>query len=189
MKTRVVRISVGDAEVLLGPGKAFGSGEHETTRGCLELLGRLPGLEGATVLDVGCGTGILGIAALKLGAGSVVALDVDPKAIETARANAALNSVSDRIRLLVGDVHALGPAQFDLVLANLYGDLILSSLDSIVAHPKPGGTLLLSGIKWEERREIETGLLRRGLTLEKRVMLEEYVTIVAGREPDPMRDP
>jgi ribosomal protein L11 methyltransferase len=170
--------------VYLGPGKAFGSGEHETTGSCLGVLDSLADLEGAAVLDVGCGTGVLGLAALHLGAGRVVAFDMDPDALETTRANAALNGVSDRISVFLGDVHALRSDRFDLILANLYGDLLVASMDSLASLLTPRGRLLMSGIRWEDRFELEKSAERHGLSIRKVWMLPEYVTVLAQAARD-----
>lgn len=152
-------------------------------------MGRLPNIRGASVLDLGCGTGVLGLAALKLGARSVVALDVDPDAVRTARANAALNSAADRFRVALGGIGALGKVRFDLILANLYGDLLLSRVDSVVSHLKPGGSIVLSGIRWEDRFELTKVLEERGLTIQDILVLEGYVTLRAGRTDSAGRGP
>ncbi len=177
-------LRVGRTRVRLGRGKAFGSGEHETTRSCLHVLEHLAPAEGAAVLDVGCGTGILGIAALKLGARSVVAFDTDPDALETTRVNAGLNGVSGQMTLFLGEVHALRNVRFDLILANLYGDLLLASMRSLASLLIPGGHFLMSGIRWEDRFELETSVGRQGLSIRKVFMLPEYVTVLAraGRD-------
>jgi ribosomal protein L11 methyltransferase len=176
-------IRVGRTTVVLGPGRAFGSGDHETTGSCLRLLESLGAVEGGAVLDVGCGTGALAIAALKLGARWGVAFDADPEAARTTRANAILNGVSDRLSIFLGDVVALGlggpgRARFDLILANLYGDLLLRSMDSLSALLAPGGHFLMSGICWEDRYEMEQALGKRGIELRKTLMLEAYVTLL-----------
>jgi ribosomal protein L11 methyltransferase len=172
-------LRVGGARVRLGPGKAFGSGEHETTRSCLRVLERLPAVEGAAVLDVGCGTGVLGIAALKLGARSVVAFDTDLDALETTRANADLNGVSGHIALFLGEIRSLRNARFHLILANLYGDLLLASMGSLASLLTLEGHLLMSGIRWEDRFELEQSVEREGLSVRKVLMLTEYVTVLA----------
>jgi len=173
------RVDLGTACVWLGPARAFGSGGHETTASCLEVLRGLPGLADARVLDVGCGTGVLGLAALALGARSVVAVDTEADSIAATRENARLNGMSDRVVPILGDVLAAGRARFDLILANLYGDLILASIDEMVARLAATGRLLLSGIRWEERFEIQAALGRLGVEVHRTLMLEEYVTLLA----------
>ena len=179
MKSGQRTLRVGRTRMWLGPGKAFGSGEHETTRSCLQVLERLAAVEGAAVLDVGCGTGILGIAALILGARSVVAFDTDPDALETTRANAGLNGVSGQMKLFLGEVPALRNVRFHLILANLYGDLLLASIGSLASLMTLGGHLLMSGIRWEDRFELETSAERQGMSIRKVLMLPEYVTVLA----------
>ena len=129
----------------LEPQMAFGTGTHQSTQLCLEVLERLP-LTGRTVLDIGTGSGILAIAAAKLGAGSVLACDIDPAAIQVARANCHRNRVGQRIRLFTGEVAALAGNRFDVVLANLEGNLIRRKLNDFGQRLNPLGCLVLSGL-------------------------------------------
>ena len=132
----------GRLPLLIEPGNAFGSGYHETTQLVLEALERLP-LAGASLLDAGCGSGILAIAALKLGAGPVLGFDIDPESIENSLANARLNGVEGRFRVAeAADVE--GP--WDVVAANLIADLLGRVRDDLVRLTRPGGTLVLSGL-------------------------------------------
>lgn len=132
----------GRVRIVLDPGRAFGSGHHDTTLGCLEAVGVLD-LEGASVLDVGTGTGILAIAAARRGARHVVGVDVDEDAVEVAAANASANDVRlDLARGSVDDVHET----FDLVLANLLTHTLVELAGPLVAAVAPGGTLVTSGI-------------------------------------------
>jgi ribosomal protein L11 methyltransferase len=167
--------------VVLTPG-AFGSGEHETTRSCLELLEGLDGVRGARVLDLGCGTGVLAIAALKLGAASAVGVDDDPRAAATARRNGDLNAVVDRLVLLAGTLAAVGEASFDLVLANLYADVLLAAAEELVARCRPGAALILSGILWEHNLAVREryGALGCGVTANR--FLAEYSSMVLVRD-------
>ena len=129
----------------LEPQMAFGTGTHESTQLCLEVLERLP-LTGRTVLDIGTGSGILAIAAAKLGAESVLACDIDPVALQLARANCCRNRVDRRIRLFTGEVEALSGSRFDVVLANLDGNLIRQKLNDFGQRLDPRGRLVLSGL-------------------------------------------
>ena len=111
-------------ELILAPG-AFGSGEHETTASCLELIERMPQVRGARVLDLGSGTGILAIAALKMGARFATCVDNDPGAVRTGERNCALNHLRGSVEHLCGTLHELEVDCFDVVFANLHGDLLL----------------------------------------------------------------
>ena len=147
----------GEAVIFLEPGMAFGTGLHPTTRLCLEALeSRL--VPGWTVLDVGTGSGVLSIAAAKLGAGSAVALDADPVAVRTAGENVAMNGVADQITTyhgslpgelpdgwaqlypdLGGDLFHLEAGQFDLVLVNILAPVIIGMAPALAARLRPAG--------------------------------------------------
>ena len=162
---------------------AFGSGEHETTRSCLEELGALEHLRGARVLDLGSGTGVLAIAAVLLGARTAVCVDPDPRAVATARRNGTLNGVAGALEHVEGTLSGVGEGgRFDLVLANLYGDVLLPVLDALAARTAPGGRLVLSGVAWEYDWDVRRGLERAGCVLLRHRMLEEYSTLVASVE-------
>ncbi len=128
--------------VRLDPGLAFGTGTHPTTALCLQILESLP-VAGRTVTDYGCGSGILGIAALKLGAAHVTAIDLDPQALIATRDNAARNDVSDKISLANVDT-ALDPAY--CVMANILIGPLIELAPILTAACEPGGYILLSGI-------------------------------------------
>ncbi len=125
----------------LDPGMAFGTGSHPTTRLCLEWLCDAV-RPGCSVLDYGCGSGILGIAAARLGAGDVLGIDIDDKAIEAAASNAARNAVALRLQ------HSAAPldAAFDLVVANILTNPLCVLAPSIAARIAPGGRVALSGV-------------------------------------------
>ncbi len=138
-------IALPDGQLLhIIPRQAFGSGEHATTRLMLTLLAQLAPLAGATVIDAGCGTGILGIAALKLGAARVFAYDIDEWSVRNAQDNFALNGQTGEIAL--GDARCLADApQASVLLANINRNILLADLPAFAAHLQPGGHLLLSG--------------------------------------------
>ncbi len=162
------------------PRGAFGSGEHETTRSCLEVIERLPNLEGARVLDVGSGTGILSVAALKLGAAAALCVDIDAKAAATNRLTAKMNDVSERTTVILGYLEVITEHPHDLIVANLYGDVLLEIAPSIVSFLAPGGKIVLSGIAWEYAfpvRQLFESLGRHKL---EEKWLEEFVTMVFG---------
>ena len=133
--------------VVIDPGMAFGTGGHETTRACLEYIEELSGgLQGAAFLDMGCGSGILSIAAAKLGFGDVEGFDVDPCAVAAAEENAERNGVGVPYRrFALGRRNPEKPARkYDLVVANILGPLLVRFADEICAYV--GGRLVISGI-------------------------------------------
>jgi len=174
--------------VILGRGRAFGSGEHETTRSCLEEMEHIPIFPNSKVLDLGCGTGILSIAAAKMGALSITALDPDPEAIKTTISNIQLNRVKKIVHPLQGELEALDRENFDLIMANLYGDIVLTLAGKFPSFLKPGGYLLLSGIQYEYSYEVRAAITKSGCQLIKSKYLEEYVTLIFKKKPDPCRE-
>ncbi|HHQ4774745.1 TPA: 50S ribosomal protein L11 methyltransferase [Aeromonas veronii] len=140
--------------VMLDPGLAFGTGTHPTTALCLQWLDGLD-LTGKTVVDFGCGSGILGIAALKLGAARVIGIDIDPQAIQASRDNAARNGVADQIELYLPadqpqDVEA------DVVVANILAGPLRELAPLIAGHGKAGSLMALSGVLESQAPELET---------------------------------
>ncbi len=135
--------------LILDPGMAFGTGSHPTTRLCLEWLERSVTTD-CTVLDYGCGSGILAIAAARLGAGKVAGVDIDPQAVESAYANAERNGVS----ALFSDSTQPVAGEYDLVVANILSNPLRVLAPAICAHVKSGGQLALSGILRDQADEI-----------------------------------
>jgi ribosomal protein L11 methyltransferase len=133
-----------DKLVVLEPGRAFGTGLHETTSIVAQVLADTK-LAGATVLDVGCGSGILALVALRLGAARALAIDVDPDAVAVTRENAARNGVQDRVTADVTPVQDV-PGTFPVVVANIESGPLIALAPAIVARIAPGGRLVLSGI-------------------------------------------
>lgn len=129
----------------LDPGLAFGTGTHETTRLCLMALERYI-KEGGTVLDVGCGSGILAVAALLLGAKSATGVDIDELAVKTARENAELNGVSSRFEALCGNLTDRVGGTYDIVFANIVADAILLLSEDISSFMKKDSVYIMSGI-------------------------------------------
>ncbi len=163
---------------LVVPLGAFGSGEHETTASCLEELEELAPFDGMRALDVGCGTGILALAALRLGADCAVGVDISAKAAVTTRRSACLNQLGDRIAVVLGPLDAVKPAGYGLVLANLHGDLLLELAESIVAAAGPTAPIVLSGIAWEYAFPVREEFTSLGCNLVRERWLEEYLTLV-----------
>ncbi|MBS1189099.1 MAG: ribosomal protein [Rhodocyclaceae bacterium] len=135
--------------LILDPGMAFGTGSHPTTRLCLEWLEKNV-TPGCTLLDYGCGSGILAIAAARLGAGTVAGVDIDPQAVEAARANAERNGVSARF----ADSAESLAGEYDVVVANILSNPLKVLAPAICSHVRPGGRLALSGILAEQAEEI-----------------------------------
>lgn len=158
------------AVIILDPGLSFGTGHHPTTSFCLgEIVRASHGqTDQKSVLDIGTGSGILALAAAKLGCHPVQAFDFDPEAVRIARANAQLNGVASRIRITRGDVTRLPahPAkQFTLVCANLISNLLIAERKKITAQLRPGGTLVLAGILATEFGEVQRAFESLGLHL------------------------
>lgn len=135
----------GEYVIDMDPGMAFGTGTHATTRLCLKLMENYL-VPGTRVLDIGTGTGILAIAAAMLGSGEVLALDIDPQAVEVARENIRKNAVEKRVRVHEADLTKGVDFQADIVVANLMADLVIRLSQHVQAHMTPGGVFISSGI-------------------------------------------
>ncbi|MBQ9674114.1 MAG: 50S ribosomal protein L11 methyltransferase [Ruminococcus sp.] len=135
----------GRTVINLDPGLAFGTGTHETTSLCLSVLEKIVS-EGKTVLDVGCGSGILAIASLLLGAESAVGVDIDELAVKTSKENAKLNNVSERFTAIHGSFTEKVEGKFDIVVANIVADAIIFLSDSVKQFMKDDSVYIMSGI-------------------------------------------
>ena len=172
----------GEVVIAMDPGMAFGTGHHPTTRMCLAELDRLvkPGM---SVLDVGTGSGILTIAAAKLGAGRIHALDVDAVAIRAARANVRANKLRRTVRLerraLSADAEP--PGEFDLVIANLYTNVIVNLANALAAHARADGLLVVSGIMADRAGEVELALNAAGCALLRTERQGDWAALVARK--------
>lgn len=147
----------GDAVLWLDPGLAFGTGNHETTRLCVERLVTLAeerGVDGR-VIDAGCGSGILALSAARLGFRDVVGFDNDPEAVRVSEENAALNGLAGRVRFLVGDlISGLAHREAEIVLANIQADVLMRHGRELVQAVARGGVLVLSGILAHENAKV-----------------------------------
>ena len=151
-------------KLILDPGLAFGTGGHETTSLCLEALDeRVMG--GERVLDIGTGSGILAIAALKLGAGSAEGVDIDPVAVRTAGENAALNGVADKLTVLVGDLSDKASGRYDIITANIVANAIISLAPAVPGLMAENATFIASGIIDSRKDEVIAGLEKAGLSV------------------------
>ena len=183
------RAEPGDVVLALDPGMAFGTGLHPTTRLCLAGIERWSDLglvEGARVLDVGTGSGILAIAAAKLGARSVLGVDTDPIAVEATAANARRNRLARRVVAARGSV-PVGAAMtarwgpFDLVLANLIASLLVELAGALADSVRPGGRLLASGIFIDREPEVVAAFQAVGLRILDREQQTDWVVLDVER--------
>ncbi len=172
-----------DVVLALDPGMAFGTGLHPTTRLCLAALEPLANdgrLAGARVLDVGCGSGILAIAAMKLGAAKALGLDTDPIAIEATIANARRNRLARRIHARAGSLPS-GEPRFDVVVANLIAGVLVTLAPSLRDELHPGGTLVASGIFVDRENEVRTAFEAAGLEVAHRSDEGDWVALEVRR--------
>ncbi|HVS54389.1 MAG TPA: 50S ribosomal protein L11 methyltransferase [Opitutaceae bacterium] len=167
------RLPAGDAVLWLDPGLAFGTGNHETTRLCVERLATLAEERGAAigaddasapagrVIDAGCGSGILALSAMLLGFRDVAGFDNDPEAVRVSEENAALNGLTGRGRFFVGDlVSGFRGERADIVLANIQADVLMRFARELVGAVAPGGALVLSGILANENAAVREAFER-----------------------------
>ncbi len=174
----------------LDPGLAFGTGSHATTAMCLTAMQELE-LQGAQVLDLGCGSGILGIAALLLGAEHATGCDIDPKSPDIAGENAALNGIGpDRFTAFYGDVldsrglgGKLNPGGYQLVLANIVADVIIALAPAARRFLAPGGHFITSGIIDGREEEVRAALEAAGFRIQKHLRRENWSAFICeGKE-------
>ena len=150
----------------LDPGMAFGTGTHETTYLCLEVLDKsIKG--GERVLDVGTGSGILGIGAILLGAGEVEGIDIDPTAVKVAKENAQLNGVADKFKIIVGDLSDKATGKYDIIVANIVANAVMMLSETIKNFLKEGGLYITSGIIDTRKDEVVAKLQSLGLKILK----------------------
>jgi ribosomal protein L11 methyltransferase len=170
-----------DVIVELDPGMAFGTGLHPTTRMCLVFLeDRVT--RGSRVLDVGTGSGILSIAAAKLGAGEVLALDLDPVAVDTAGRNVAANHAEYVVRVLRGSLEAdTGRNHFDLICINILAEVISDLALALAAVLRPGGVIIASGILDFKSDDVVEALKASGIVVSEKMQEEDWVAIVGAR--------
>ena len=175
-------IGPGEVELRLDPGMAFGTGLHPTTRGCLTLLQQVSPMPPA-VLDVGSGSGILALAALRLGAVQAVCWDTDPVAIEATLANAAANGLAGQVTAHPGTLPAepMDGVRYELVLANLVAAVLIELAAPLAAHVAPGGTLLASGIIDGRADEVLAALTAAGFIVEERLGDGDWVSVELRR--------
>lgn len=177
------RARTDDVVIALDPGMAFGTGLHPTTRLCLAALEPLVDdgrLDGARVLDVGCGSGILAMAAIRLGAKAALGVDTDPIAIEATLANGRRNRLGRRIRAREGSIPT-GEPSFDVVVANLIASVLVTRAPSLFAELRPGGSLVASGIFVDREAEVRTAFEAAGLEPTDRSVDGDWVALTCRR--------
>jgi ribosomal protein L11 methyltransferase len=172
--------AAGDVVIELDPGMAFGTGTHHTTAMCLALLEEAM-RPGDTVFDVGTGSGILAVAAAKLEAGAVRAVDNDPLAVRIAGENVAANGVAAKVSVSEGDLLTGLSGQADLIIANIIADVIIRMAPSVPQRLKDGGLFLAGGVIADRLGDVTDAILTAGLEVEK--VLEEggWATILARK--------
>jgi len=167
----------GEVAVRMDPGMAFGTGMHPTTRACIAMLQEVRPMP-PRVLDVGSGSGILALAALRLGAERVDCLDTDEAAVKATLANAEANGLADRVRVEVGTLpEAPSGEPYPLVLANLVAAVLIQLAERLAMHTASGGTLLAAGIIAERAGEVTEALERAGFRLGERRDDEDWVAL------------
>lgn len=173
----------------INPGSVFGTGLHQTTQLCMEMLeGCAPGAR--SVLDLGCGTGILSIVALMLGAERALGVDLEPNAVDIAYENAALNGVGREVyRVRSGNVLTdevlradIAKERYDVIVANIVADVIIALAPFAAVCAAPGGLFICGGIIGERRAEVEEALKAAGFTLEKAAQRDDWHCLLARRE-------
>jgi len=167
----------------IDPGPAFGTGQHATTRLCLEAMEQVPMPESWTMLDVGTGSGILAIYGVSLGAERVAAVDLDPEALRWAQRNAALNGLEGAVELFSRPVEEWKEETFSLVTANLMLSEILRLIPCFRRLLEPGGWLILSGILTDQVEEVEQALSEWGFKRQRLSSEGEWACMVGCKGP------
>lgn len=167
----------GETILELDPGMAFGTGTHETTRMCAEFAVAVT-RPGDVVLDVGCGTAILGITAAKCGASRVLAIDVDDAAVRTARENVSRNAVADRVEVVHGVLDDVVPLPCDVLLVNIIADVIIQLAPAFRAYMAPDAEIVLSGIIRDRQADVVAAMERENFFMRAEKTMGEWVAMV-----------
>jgi len=173
--------SDGEVVITLDPGMAFGTGLHPTTRMCLEALEEHLSC-GTKVLDLGTGSGILAIAAAKLGASAVLALDTDPLAVKIAKENVQANGVSKTVEVKEGSLEMARGSLFDMIVVNILARTIAELIEKgLLDYLNPAGLLIAAGIMASEEEEVKNAFIERGLKGLNRLQRGDWVTLIGRR--------
>ena len=171
----------GELVIEIDPGMAFGTGTHETTSLCMKLMEKYLGEDaaGKSVLDIGCGSGILAIGAALLGSSDVLGVEIDEDAVRVASENILLNNVSDRVSAVRGDLTEGIDFKADIILANLMADLVMKLAEDAAGHLKSGGAFISSGILTEKRDVVAEAIKNAGFDIVEVAEDGEWCAIAA----------
>lgn len=162
--------------ITIDPKMSFGTGEHQTTKLVVRLLEKYV-KKGMKVLDAGTGTGILSIAAVKLGAAGAIAFDIDEWCYENAKENTALNSVSGDIDIRIGDIGIVPEKDFDLILANIQKNILLELSGEFSGKLKQNGIILLSGLLWDDEEDIRNEFSSKGFSHVETIRMDDWIAL------------
>lgn len=163
--------------IKINPGMAFGTGTHESTYMCLELLERYVKKDDE-IFDIGCGSGILAIAALKLGAKRALAVDIDDKCIDASHENAGLNNLEDKMDIKKGNLLDVVKGRADLIVSNIIAEIIVDEIKNLKNHMDKGGIFITSGIIKERRQMVIDVLKENGFEIIDELEKNNWVAIV-----------
>ncbi|MGI5949523.1 50S ribosomal protein L11 methyltransferase [Peptoniphilus sp.] len=164
-------------EIIINPGMAFGTGTHESTYMCIEMLEKYV-KENDTIFDIGCGSGILAIASLKLGAKKALAVDIDDKCIDATLENAKLNNVEEKVDVKKGNLLDVVKGDADLIVSNIIAEIIVDEIKNLSSHLNDGGIFISSGIITERRDMVVDALKENGFEIIDEKTKNNWVAIV-----------
>ncbi len=167
--------------ISIDPGAAFGTGTHATTSLCLELLEDIINTD-STVLDIGTGSGILGIASILLGAKNAVGVDIDPQSVKTAISNSEINGVAEKCEFLVGDLADKVSGKYNVLCANIVADVIIRLFDNAADFMTEDGVFIVSGIIDIRAAEVEKSAIEHGFKIVKNLVREEWHAYMLVKE-------
>lgn len=170
----------GDIVIQLDPGMAFGTGSHETTAMCTEALEKFV-KPGATVFDVGCGSGILSVVAAKLGAERVLGIDLDPMCVKISKENFQINKVEDKAEAIHGNLLDMVDEKADIIVANIIAEIVAGLVPQLISFLKDGGLIIASGIIDEKLQLVEDALMESGYSILDSRSLNGWCAVVAKR--------
>lgn len=167
----------GEIVLSIDPKMSFGTGEHQSTKLVLRLLEKYvhPGMR---LLDVGSGTGILSIAAIKLGSAEAVAVDSDERCYENCKENCELNSVTGKVKIVTGEISEIKGNNFDLIIANIQKNVLLDIADQVKEKIKPNGIVILSGLLIKDKKDIEDHYAKAGFENVETKTMDEWIAKV-----------